>query len=124
MFMDCTSLTKAPSILPAENMHSYCYADMFSGCSSLTKAPELPIIIHLYEGCCYGMFHSCKSPFTFPNKTFDEMVDLIQYESMLGYNFWSDENYEIINPIEIICSDKTMIATFDENEYIWILTEK
>lgn len=123
MFVDCRTLTQAPG-LPADVLAEQCYAGMFSGCSSLTKAPELPTIIHLYEGCCQGMFYNCKSPFTFPNKTFDEMVDLIQYESMLGYGWWCDENYNTINPIEIICSDKTMLATFDDNEWTWTITEK
>jgi hypothetical protein len=96
---------------------------MFDRCTSLTKAPELPATI-LADDCYNSMFQSCKSPFTFPNKTFDEMVDLIQYEIMIGYGWWFNVNSEIINPIEIICSDKTMIAFYDDYKRTWTLTEK
>jgi hypothetical protein len=69
----------------------------------------------------------CKSPFTFTDKTFDEVASLIQNEYLIGDSwFYYDEegNEIIINPIEIICADKTMLATFDENEWSWVLTEK
>ena len=41
MFLNCTSLTKAP-VLPATTLATSCYYSMFFGCSSLTKAPKLP----------------------------------------------------------------------------------
>lgn len=99
---------------------------MFYGCTSLTQAPELPATdSNLYIPCSYqSMFGNCKSPFTFPNKTFDEVVNLIQYTGIIGPYYWEDENGNTFNPIEIICSDKTMLATFDENESIWTITEK
>ena len=126
MFEDCTSLTQAPE-LPAMTLADWCYVSMFYNCTSLTKAPELPTMT-LAEGCYYSMFYNCKSPFTFPNKTFDEVANLIQEQILIGESYWHyyDEEYNkvIINPIEIICSDKTMLATYDENEYAWTLTEK
>jgi hypothetical protein len=96
---------------------------MFSGCTSLTEAPELPATT-LAESCYYYMFSTCKSPFTFPDKTFDEVANLIQEQYLIGGDGWYDENEKLINPVEIICSDKTMLATFDEKEWWWILTEK
>jgi hypothetical protein len=69
------------------------------------------------------MFYSCKSPFTFPDKTFDEVASLIQEQYLIGGD-WLDENWNKIIPVEIICSDKTMLATYDENEWEWTLTEK
>jgi hypothetical protein len=96
---------------------------MFEGCRSLTQAPELPATT-LAEGCYDSMFINCKLPFTFTNKTFEEMVDVIQNYYILGYDCWYDEDGNPINPVEIICSDKTMLATLDENNYEWILTEK
>ena len=57
LFMDCTSLTKAP-VLPATTLANYCYYSMFSGCTSLTQAPVLPATTlanycytHMFEGC-------------------------------------------------------------------------
>jgi hypothetical protein len=67
------------------------------------------------------MFNGCKSPFTFTDKTFDEVANLIQEQYLIGGG-WFDGNWNLINPVEIICSDKTMLATFDNLE--WTLTEK
>ena len=96
---------------------------MFSGCTSLTQAPSLPATT-LANFCYDSMFNSCKSPFTFLDKTFDEVVDLIQKQILIGEYRWYDDKGSIVNPIEIICSDKTMLASFNENEYTWTLTEK
>ena len=62
MFLDCTSLTTAPSVLPAQNLGVGCYWDMFSGCTSLTGVSEnmLPSI-NLAGSCYYRMFHGCTS---------------------------------------------------------------
>ena len=62
MFENCTSLTTAPSVLPAQNLGDGCYWDMFSGCTSLTGVSEnmLPSI-NLGHSCYYRMFHGCTS---------------------------------------------------------------
>ena len=60
MFKGCTSLTIAPSILPATTLASECYAEMFSNCTSLTTAPELPALT-LVSSCYYLMFNGCSS---------------------------------------------------------------
>lgn len=65
MFKDCTSLTKAPSILPATILVDSCYYRMFWGCSSLTNVPELPATT-MIKSCYYNMFGSCTSLTTAP----------------------------------------------------------
>ena len=57
MFRSCTSLTTAPE-LPSTTLAAYCYHSMFYGCSKLTKAPELPATT-LAEGCYHSMFQGC-----------------------------------------------------------------
>ena len=59
MFLDCTSLTKAPK-LPETNLSDDCYICMFSGCTNLTEAPELPATT-LPKYCYQGMFRDCTS---------------------------------------------------------------
>ena len=68
MFGGCTSLTTAPSVLPATNLSgsTYCYEYMFSGCTSLTTAPSLPATT-LDRGCYHGMFEGCTSLATAPS---------------------------------------------------------
>ena len=60
MFQNCTSLTKAPSVLPATTLAYYCYNSMFLGCTSLTQAPELPATT-LARYCYHAMFYDCSS---------------------------------------------------------------
>ena len=123
MFSSCFSLTQAPE-LPATTLAKSCYAGMFLACSSLAQAPELQATT-LADYCYSMMFYECKSPLTFSDKTFNEIVDLIQNNNLLGTLIWLDpENGYEINPVEIICSDKTMLASFNENENTWTLTEK
>ena len=100
----------------------YCYFCMFLDCTSLTQAPALPATT-LAEGCYSGIFWNCKLPFTISDKTFDEVANLIQEWYLIG-DYWYDKYYNMINPIEIICSDKTIIATYDDIDAIWTLTEK
>lgn len=57
MFAGCTSLTKAPA-LPAKKLASYCYNYMFGGCTSLTEAPELKAET-LADNCYNNMFNGC-----------------------------------------------------------------
>ena len=60
MFSNCTSLTTAPSILPATTLANNCYNFMFGSCTSLTIAPTLPAT-DLVDGCYTGMFMNCTS---------------------------------------------------------------
>ena len=129
MFYGCSSLTQAPK-LPATTLAEDCYCFMFYNCTSLTKAPELPAT-GLDEDRSYynNMFCCCKSPFTFPDKTFDEVANLIQNQYLIGsegaWGYYDEyDNFIIINPVEIICSDKTMLAMFNEDEWTWTITEK
>ena len=59
LFLNCTSLTKAPA-LPATTLTTSCYNSMFFGCTSLTKAPVLPATT-LDASCYNSMFRSCTS---------------------------------------------------------------
>ena len=60
MFMNCTTLTKAPKILPALELADNCYGSMFSGCTSLTDASKLPAT-NLIDNCYNYMFSGCTS---------------------------------------------------------------
>ena len=60
MFSGCTSLAKAPTILPSTTMEYECYENMFGGCTSLQKAPILPAT-SLSNSCYSGMFDGCSS---------------------------------------------------------------
>ena len=55
--MDCIKLVEAPE-LPASQLSSLCYANMFQGCTSLTTAPELPALT-LVNNCYAEMFSGC-----------------------------------------------------------------
>ena len=67
MFAYCSSLTKAPTILPATGFsYDNCYKGMFQSCSSLTKAPKLPAT-NLTQGCYENMFAYCSSLTTAPS---------------------------------------------------------
>ena len=59
MFRGCASLTSAPE-LPATTLASCCYAYMFGECTSLTTAPELPALT-LTDLCYHLMFNGCSS---------------------------------------------------------------
>ena len=59
LFLNCTSLTKAPK-LPVTTLAHSCYQYMFDGCTSLTKAPALPSTT-LAVQCYYSMFSGCTS---------------------------------------------------------------
>ena len=125
MFSSCTSLTQAPE-LPAITLAKNCYINMFGSCASLTQAPELPATT-LVEDCYYSMFNNCSSPIVFSDKTFDEIANLIEEHCLIGgrWYYYDEEQNEItINPVEIICSDKTMLAMFNEDEWTWTITEK
>ena len=57
MFQGCTGLTSAPE-LPATTLATYCYRFMFYNCTSLTTAPVLPATT-LATYCYSGMFQGC-----------------------------------------------------------------
>ena len=59
LFLNCTSLTKAPK-LPVTTLAHSCYQYMFNGCTSLTKSPALPSTT-LAVQCYYSMFSGCTS---------------------------------------------------------------
>lgn len=59
MFYKCTSLTTAPSVLPATTLANSCYYSMFDGCTSLTKAPVLPAN-YMVNYCYRQMFVNCR----------------------------------------------------------------
>ena len=86
MFRDCTSLTTAPSVLPATNLSgaNFCYSSMFEGCTSLTTAPELPATM-LVEACYYRMFYNCTNLTTVPSVLPATTAKSGCYESMF-YN--------------------------------------
>ena len=65
MFNNCTSLTTAPTILPATTLQRSCYSYMFNGCTALTNAPELPATT-LDRMCYSNMFKGCTSLVTAP----------------------------------------------------------
>ena len=59
MFIGCTSLTTAPE-LPATTLSEGCYMNMFLGCSALVKGPVLPAPI-LTQQCYQGLFNNCSN---------------------------------------------------------------
>lgn len=65
MFLGCSNLTTAPTVLPATTLAYNCYRSMFNTCSSLTTAPELPTLT-LAENCYLNMFSGCRSLLTAP----------------------------------------------------------
>ena len=82
MFGYCTSLTTAPSILPATTLANYCYESMFKSCTSLTTAPELPATT-LANSCYGGMFSYCTSLTTAPELPATTLTDYC-YDGMFA----------------------------------------
>ncbi len=61
MFQSCVSLQTAPEeLLPAMTLAKYCYSGMFNNCSALTTAPDLPATT-LAEDCYCQMFNCCSA---------------------------------------------------------------
>ena len=117
MFYNCKSLTQAPE-LPATTLASSCYYSMFGGCSALTQAPELPATTFSYS--CYAyMFDGCTNipepKYDMSHLTFDEVANAVQNNYIFG---------EEGRTYEIQCSDKILVATYDEDNYEWTITEK
>ena len=85
MFYGCSSLTTAPTELPATNLSfGYsCYQAMFLGCTSLTTAPELPATT-LVTGCYQYMFQGCTSLTSAPTELPATKLDKNCYNSMFN----------------------------------------
>ena len=74
MFMDCTELRKAMSVLPATVLAPNCYTGMFRGCEKLEDAPRLPATALAY--CCYSfMFDGCSGLTTAPKLPATTLVE-------------------------------------------------
>ena len=82
MFNNCSNLVNIPSILPATELASYCYQQMFKGCTSLVQAPELPATTLTY-GCYYGMFKGCTSLVNAPELPATTLADSCYSEMFL-----------------------------------------
>ena len=66
LFFESTGITSiSKNFLPATNLTSYCYGQMFYGCSSLATAPELSATT-LANNCYECMFQNCSSLATAP----------------------------------------------------------
>jgi hypothetical protein len=59
MFLDCSSLTDIPNILPNNKMERFCYKGMFKDCKSINRIPLLGKILSYY--CYQEMFAGCTS---------------------------------------------------------------
>jgi hypothetical protein len=90
---------------------------MFNGCTSLTQAPALPATTLAYW-CYFNTFKDCTSipepKYNMPNLTFDEVANAISNPYIFGY----------YGTYEVQCSDKILVATFDEDKWEWTITEK
>ena len=82
LFLNCTSLTKAPK-LPVTTLAHSCYRDMFNGCTSLTKAPELPATT-LAHYCYNSMFNGCTSLTKAPELTATTLASYCYAGMFLG----------------------------------------
>ena len=76
MFRMCTNLVTAPA-LPATILSGSCYNSMFEGCTSLTSAPELPATT-LASGCYYGMFRGCSSLTSIPSTSIGDETTVMK----------------------------------------------
>jgi hypothetical protein len=89
---------------------------MFSGCTALTQAPTLPATTLDIE-CYTDMFFGCPIPepkYKMLNLTFDEVVNAIQNDTIFGYS----------GLYEVQCSDKILVAAYDEDKWEWTISEK
>lgn len=58
MFLNCTSLINAASLLPALNIPISAYSGMFKGCTSLVKVPDI-LATYCERNSCTNMFYGC-----------------------------------------------------------------
>ena len=57
MFKDCTSLTAAPAELPATTTEEWCYGGMFYNCQALTASPYIKAQTMDGSNSATGMFN-------------------------------------------------------------------
>lgn len=60
MFLNCKKLIHPPKVLPAKNIKSFTYADMFKGCINLQEIPDIKAET-LIGRSCSDMFANCTS---------------------------------------------------------------
>ena len=84
MFKDCTNLVDGPDELPATHLPESCYAFMFSGCYKLEEVPEMPTTtqVTVEESCCSFMFYNCQSIVTGPSVLPATILAIACYEHM------------------------------------------
>lgn len=100
LFFECTGLQSAADLsLPAKNLTTGCFSNMFMECTGLTDAPELPAKTLAY-GCYLHMFNGCTSLTTAPVLPADTLEDLC-YQSMF---------YGCANLNTVTCYAKDMSA--------------
>ena len=84
LFLNCVNLASvAANLLPATNLASYCYSEMFEGCTALTGAPKLPAE-NLTEGCYSGMFRDCTALATAPELPVKTLTDFCYQQMFSG----------------------------------------
>ena len=90
MFKDNQNIKNHDSkdlVLPATNLSSRCYDNMFTGCTGLTRLPELPATT-LVDGCYMGMFTGCTGlttlPVSFPNITLASACYCAMFKNCTG----------------------------------------
>ena len=75
LFFESTGISSVDEVfLPAKNLASCCYWQMFYCCSSLTTASELPATT-LADGCYAFMFSNCTSLIVAPNLISKNLVN-------------------------------------------------
>lgn len=107
------SLTQAP-LLPATTLGSGCYYSMFSGCTAITQAPKLPATT-LGEQCYTNMLSNTSIPepkYDMSHMTFAEVANAIQNNIIFGES----------GSYQVQCSDKILIATWNNNNQEWTIT--
>ena len=82
MFNGCSALTAAPA-LPATQLEHSCYWGMFSGCTALTAAPALPAT-QLAKYCYREMFSNCTALTASPVLPAETLVNYCYYSMFEG----------------------------------------
>lgn len=79
LFYNCKDLSSVPkNMLPATNLASGCYQNMFEYCDHLTDAPDLPAT-NLAPSCYYQMFERCTSLTSSPQLPATTLADFCYY---------------------------------------------
>lgn len=109
MFQGCTTLVKAPSVLPSINLNTSCYSYMFRNCTSLETVPILPATT-LADQCYMDMFRDCPLLETAPELPAKTLVNNCYYEMFSGC---SSLNY-------IKCLAEQYIGTYKNTTNNWV----